>query len=161
MKRCAQKLHNRRGASILLALFLMLIAADNGIKHLGEEQYMFSSGFIVMYTVSNLTERGMMPDSLFTLTFFLVLGMMLQAKNLAMLKKRKKVRVYEYQPPEPVEKEGDSDVPDWFAFQKKMSSTKSVTFSRDQLHRADDEVETEKDNKTRFESLFSHLDDDK
>ena len=143
-------------------LFLMLITANNGIRHLGEEQYMFSSGFIVMYTVSNLTERGMMPDSLFTLTFFLVLGMMFQAKNQAILKKRKKARVYEYREPEAVEgKDMNPDVPDWFAFQQKVTGTKSVSFSRDVLQKAENEEEEEREEeKTHFESLFSHLDKD-
>ena len=149
-----------------LGLFLLLcLTADRGIKHLNEEQYMFSSAYIVMYTVTNLTERGMLADSLFTLCFFVVIGMMYQAKFNGKLKRMKKARVYQAAPvPAEQEKKQESG-PDLFAFQKKFSN-EAVTINTERLSQLQSKDETEEseedEEETSLDAMFKSLyDDDK
>lgn len=145
-------------------LFLMMLGADQGVKYLGEEQYMFSSAYIVMYTVSNLTERGMLADSLFTLVLFVVLGMMYQAKFRAKADRMKKARIYKDETAAPViETKEEEDMPDWYAFQKKCSSqftgfTMNVS-QQPQEDRTDNENNEEE---SELDAFFKGLyDDDK
>ena len=109
--------------------FVMLVVADRGIRHLSEEQYIFSSAFIVMYTVSNLTERGMIADSLFTLVLFVVVGMMHQARTEGRLKRLKKARIYSKKDPPPAAAAAPpaGKSPDWLDFRRHATSLEART----------------------------------
>ncbi|MBR3106460.1 MAG: O-antigen ligase family protein [Clostridia bacterium] len=74
--------------------FLMFVVAGSGVKHLKEDQYLFSSCYLVMFTVRSLTERQSNPSSMYALGAFVVLAMMYQAKYQYRINKRKKARVY-------------------------------------------------------------------
>ncbi len=148
-------------------MFLMLVFADRGVKHMGEEQYMFSSAFIIMYTVSNLTERGMGADSLFTMVFFLVLGLMYQAFTNAKYKRLKKARIYDAETGKRFEvRRTEGEAPDIFAFQKKFSNQafdsqpgRLTSAGRGKQTSFQTEEEEEED-KTDLDALFQSLYDD-
>ena len=52
------------GLSGLALYFLMFLAAGKGVKYQQEDQYLFSSCYLVMFTVRSLTERQSNPSSM-------------------------------------------------------------------------------------------------
>ena len=147
----------------LALYFLMFLAAGKGVKYLQEDQYLFSSCYLVMFTVRSLTERQSNPSSMYALGSFVVLAMMYQAQYRHKLSLRKKARIYEREANRAVLGSAD-DGSDLSAFQKRfsnMADSSRVTAARpiQPARRYRKEPEEEKEN--RLESLLRELDDDK
>lgn len=101
--------------------YFMFFSADRGIKHLNDEQYIFCSCFMVLFTVRALTERQTDPATVYVMMSFVALAMMYQAHYSFMQSKLKTARIYknDQQTLADVTRE---DVPEWFAFQSKFSN---------------------------------------
>ena len=101
--------------------FLMFLAAGRGVKYLEEDQYLFSSCYLVMFTVRSLTERQSNPSSMYALGSFVVLAMMYQAEYRHKLSLRKKARVYQKESNK-MFNSAVNDGSDLSAFQKRFSN---------------------------------------
>lgn len=74
--------------------YLMYLAADRGVKHLEENQYLFCSSFLVMFTISSLTERQTAPGELYVMVSYMTLAIMYQALFRYKLTSYKKAKIY-------------------------------------------------------------------
>ena len=54
--------------------YLMIIIAFQNTDRMPEDQYLYCSAFMLMYTVHGLMERGVAPNSFYTLFLYTVLG---------------------------------------------------------------------------------------
>lgn len=106
----------------LALYFYMFFMADRGIQYLEEDQYLFCSSYMVMFTVRSLTERQSAPASVYVLLSFVILAMMYQAYFKHMNDKKKKVRVYKAEDTTQ-EKKNEVEVSgDLMAFQRRFSN---------------------------------------
>lgn len=145
--------------------FLMFVVAGAGVKHLKENQYLFSSCYLVMFTVRSLTERQSNPSSMYALGSFVVLAMMYQAQYQYRINKRKKVRVYTDDGKESnllTERSRDSGT-DLAAFQRRFSNiaergTAEKNTPQAPVHRRIREEEP-MENGNKLESLLKEFDD--
>ena len=106
----------------LAIFFFMILAAGKGVKYLDENQYLFCSSYMVMFTVRSLTERQTNPSTIYMLGLFIVLALMFQAQYQHRLKVRKKAKIYVEEDSKATLESGPSAGDDIFAFQKKFSN---------------------------------------
>ena len=144
----------------IAAYFLMIIAANRGIKYLEEEQYLFSSSFIVLYTVSTLTERGMSSGSVFTMTLFVILGMMYQAEYRHRLSRRKKAKIYEEDEEDAKRKTARGSGGDLAAFQRRFSNLAEKRSSTDAPKLLSRQIKQAEPKKNKLQSLLNEFDDE-
>ena len=149
--------------------YLMYLVAEKGVSHLEENQYLFCSSYIVMYTVRSLTERQNDPGSFYMLFQFVVICLMLQGKYKHKIEIRKKARIYDQAKDDHLRgvTRGVRATSDLAAFQKRFSnfaetsSTPTIRPARrnEPFQRKKSLLdENEKENK--LESLLREFDDD-
>ena len=61
--------------------YLMIILCFRNIPYMTEEQYLYVSAIMLVYTLHGLTERGMSPTSYYTLFFFTTLSISCSAEK--------------------------------------------------------------------------------
>ena len=108
----------------LALFFLMFITAGRGVKYLEEDQYLFSSSYLVMFTVRSLTERQTNPSTIYMLGLFVILAMMYQAVDRHKINIRKKARIYvnDGKSSNLLEERKNDSGTDLAAFQRKFSN---------------------------------------
>lgn len=141
--------------------YFMFILAERGIKYLKEDQYLFSSSFLVMFTVRSLTERQTDPSTIYTLGCFVILAMMYQAFDRHKLESRKKARIFVNDSIDTTQPKDTSS--DMAAFQMRFSNMSEARpipppprGAARRFVRDEDEEETE----NKLESLLKEFDDD-
>lgn len=139
--------------------FFMFLMAERGVKYMKEDQYLFSSSFLVMFTVRSFTERQTNPSTIYMLGCFIILAMMYQAFYRHRLDNRKKARIFVDDGKETTVQPRDT-ASDMAAFQKRFSNLSDARpspppprSSARRLIRDEDETEN------RLESLLKEFDD--
>ena len=149
----------------LALFFLMFVTAGRGVKYLEEDQYLFSSSYLVMFTVRSLTERQTDPSTIYMLGLFVILAMMYQAIDRHKLNMRKKARVYvnDGKGSNLLEERKNDAGTDLAAFQRKFSNIaehgpSGAPSPKPSRHRIIEDDAMENENK--LESLLKEFDND-
>ncbi len=145
--------------------FLMFLTAGRGVKYLEEEQYMFCSSFLVMYTIRSLTERQTNPSSIYTLGAFIILAMMYKADYDHKMNRRKRAHVYVNDGIQPslMREANHASGSELAAFQRRFSNISERTAAPandaplSPLRRRDQEP---KSGENKLESLLRQFDDE-
>ena len=142
--------------------FFMFLMAERGVKYMKENQYLFSSSFLVMFTIRSLTERQTDPSSIYSLGCFIIVAMMDQAFYRHRMDKQKKARIFVDEDKDTAVQQKDTSS-DMAAFQMRFSNISEARpipppprgAARRFVH-TEDEQETE----NKLESLLKEFDDD-
>ncbi len=152
-----------------VALFMvMFLVAERGIPYLDENQYLYCSGYIIMYLVRSLTERQNDPGTIYVLMLYVVLALMLHANMEHKIAQQRKARVYVAPEEESVKTnwhgERLDDQSDLSAFQQRFSNLAGNDKNKPHAQTSDffanlpDDEEEEPTN--RLQSLLEEFDGD-